>query len=103
MNMRNIWFLLLLVLGTLVYAQEPQAVLRLVYADSVTKVTLTNPDGKVMAAKIGLEIVKGWRIKTAATVAEFQLIPNGSKIRVAAETSFTVDSLQLTMAAKDGK
>jgi hypothetical protein len=88
--------LVLFAVGTVMSAaaqQDPRGVLE--YFDDPFEITVTDADGfEYVDIYIGYTLQPGDTIKTGAGTAEIRLDPNGSVIKLAENTEFTLDSLQ---------
>jgi hypothetical protein len=85
---------LLLLPLLLVNAQtsDPRGVL--IYADDETLLKVSDGAGNTLEVYLGMIVPAGSTVATGATTAEIQLEPTGSLLKVAAETTMTVDTLQ---------
>ena len=74
-------------------ATGPTAILQ--YFDDPTQVTVTDSSGNAVGAvTYGMALSPGDTIKTQSSTAELQLQPNGSILKIAANTSFKIQTLQ---------
>ncbi len=87
--------LILGVSGAASGAESDAAEVRLVYFDDPYEITVTGPDGSVLEpVDWDMVIPVGSSIKTAASTAELELIPNGSIVKLSSNTQFIVEGLQ---------
>ena len=91
--------LLLLILTTLcvpglLFAQsaEPSAVLA--YYEDDTQIEVLDTAGEPVQVYFGMALQPGDTVRTNSTIAELQLEPNGSIIKLSENTVFTIDELQ---------
>ena len=86
--------ILLLISGGLLFAQEkPVGVLE--YFDNAREISVQDSEGfEYKYVRFGMDLKPGDIITTKNTHAEVRLSPNGSIIKIAANTRFSVDSLQ---------
>lgn len=73
-------------------AVSTQAILA--YADDFTLVTITDPNGAAIVAVEGAQIPTGGTIRTGATSVELSLRPNGTLMRLAPGSAFTIERLE---------
>ena len=96
----NIWIQLLsicmmLILGTAgLFAQSEDPAALLVYYEDPAEIEVRSREDSPIALSTGMELRAGDTVRTGATVAELQLEPNGTIIKLARETTFTVEQLQ---------
>ncbi len=82
-----------LAVGLFAQATGPTAILQ--YFDDPTQVTVTDASGKsVGAVTYGMALSPGDTITTQSSTAELQLQPNGSILKIAANTRFKIQTLQ---------
>lgn len=67
--------------------------LELLYADDLTLIHITAPDGTKLNPSFGLKIAAGSVLVTSGSSAEVRIVPNGSIIRLASSTTFKVEGL----------
>lgn len=72
--------------------REPSAVLE--YFDDPFELEIMDSDGFEIYADYGVELLPGTTVSTKSSSAEIRLNPNGTIIKLAAETQFTVETLQ---------
>ena len=70
----------------------PSALLQ--YFDDPSQITITDSSGNPVDPYYGLDLALGDTVKTQNSTAEIQLDPNGSIIKLAYNTTFTVQTLQ---------
>ncbi len=90
-------FLMLLILSApfMVMAQNSAPVALLEYYEDDLALEITDSEGKpVTEIYYGMELQEGDTIRTNGTIAELRLDPNGSIIKLANDTVFTIESLQ---------
>lgn len=79
--------------GLFAQALSPTAILQ--YFDDPTQVTVTDASGSSIGpVTFGMAIPTGDTITTRASTAELQLQPNGSILKLAANTTFKIQTLQ---------
>ena len=82
-----------LAIGLFAQATGPTAILQ--YFDDPTQVTVTDSSGNpVGAVTYGMALSPGDTVKTQSSTAELQLQPNGSILKIAANTAFKIQTLQ---------
>ena len=86
--------LTLLCMPSLLFAQNAAPAATMVYYEDDTQIEVLDTAGETVAVYYGMELQPGDTIRTNATVAELQLEPNGSIIKLSPNTVFTVDELQ---------
>ena len=95
MKKLNIVFILLLVIpAAVLFAQDGGPLAVLEYFDDPDGVFVLTADGEDLFPEYGMELLPGDKIKTTTSVAEIRLDPNGSLIKLAANTDFVIDTLQ---------
>ncbi|MFP4211796.1 MAG: FecR domain-containing protein [Alkalispirochaeta sp.] len=72
--------------------QNPIAILE--YFEDERELTISDENGFEVNYYIGMGLSPGDRVRTGATTVEIRLDPNGSIIKIAADTDFRLDSLQ---------
>lgn len=70
-----------------------QPFVELVYADDLSRLTVTAPDGTRLPPAFGMKIMSGSVLVTSGSAAELKLQPNGSIVRLAPSTTFKVEGL----------
>ncbi|HUX21794.1 MAG TPA: FecR family protein, partial [Spirochaetia bacterium] len=74
-------------------SSQPAAVLQ--YFDDPTQITVTDASGNaVTSIYYGMDLPPGSVVKTGNSTAEIQLDPNGSILKLADNTNFTIQTLQ---------
>lgn len=86
--------LLVLVAGLGLFGLSAQTGQTAVLAYFTGDVQVTDQDGFTYPVKLGDSVNSGWTIKTRNGTAELRLVPNGTIIRLANNTNFSIDSLQ---------
>ena len=86
--------LLLAIPAAAIFAQDGAPVAVLEYFDNPDGVFILTSDGQDLFPEYGMELFPGDRLKTAQSVAEIRLDPNGSLIKLAMNTDFVIDTLQ---------
>jgi hypothetical protein len=86
---------LMMAAGTAFGIEPDAAEVRLIYFDDPYEITVTGPDGFVLdPVDWDMEIPVGSTVKTGASTAELELLPNGSIIKLSTNTQFIVEGLQ---------
>ncbi len=87
--------MMLLAAAGAVSAQEDQTPMaRLVHFDDSFEIVITDSEGFEIYADYGIELPPGSQIVTKQSSAEIRLEPNGTIIRLAPQSDFTVKTLQ---------
>lgn len=86
--------LLLIIVAFAAFAQADDPFATLEYFDDPDGVFITSSDGEDLFPEYGMELLPGDSIETTTSVAEIRLDPNGSLIKLATNTNFTIDTLQ---------
>ena len=73
-------------------ASKPQAVLA--FYDDETQLVITDAQGNSVVPSEGMELPANTILKTLKTTAEIQLVPNGTIIKLAASTTFSIRGLR---------
>ncbi len=76
----------------MLYAQAPQAILE--FVENESEILIIDVSGAQKEGYAGLDLAMGDTVRTKKTTAELRLTPNGTIIKLAANTSFTVEALQ---------
>ncbi len=77
------------------WAQSTQPTAVLQYFDDPSQLTITDANGNAVTdVYYGMDLAPGTMVKTANSTAEIQLDPNGSILKLAANTDFTIQTLQ---------
>jgi hypothetical protein len=93
MGTRAVAIALFLLLPFAVFAQEePVAILE--YFSNQQQITITDSDGFEYNFYIGMDLVPGDTISTDNANAEIRLDPNGTIVKIAPNTEFTIESIQ---------
>lgn len=101
--LRTAFALLFLLIGALTafaQTQNTQAstkapVMTLDYFDNDQQITVTNKDGMAYQfVNIGMQLTPGDRVTTKSSTAELRLDPNGTIVKLAPYTSFSVNSVE---------
>jgi hypothetical protein len=86
--------LALVLLAPTLFAQEQEPVAILEYVTDKAQITVLDADGFEYNTYIGMELVPGDTIETDSASAEVRLDPNGTIVKVAPNSEFTVDQIQ---------
>jgi hypothetical protein len=79
--------------STPLFSQEPYAVLE--YFGNEQEISIFDSEGfEYEFLNYGMDLLPGDRIVTKKTTAELRLDPNGSIVKIAADTTFQIDSIQ---------
>src|SRR6056297_504064 len=78
----------------LLFAQEAAPSATLAYYEDDTQIEILDSARVPVAVYFGMELQPGDTVRTNATIAELQLEPNGSIVKLSQNTVFTVDELQ---------
>src|SRR6056297_3261690 len=91
----NILVLITMVcLPSLLTAQEADPSAILAYYEDGTQIEVLDTAREPVEVYYGMELQPGDTVRTKATIAELQLEPNGSIVKLSDNTVFTVDELQ---------
>jgi ferric-dicitrate binding protein FerR (iron transport regulator) len=74
-------------------APAQTAIARLTWTDNESSLVIQGPGGKTIVPQIGAELPAGSTIRTTSDAAELQLLPSGSRLRIAAKTTIRLDAL----------
>lgn len=86
--------LAILCMPALLFAQDSAPSATLAYYEDDTQIEVLDTAREPVEVYYGMELQPGDTVRTNATVAELQLDPNGSIIKLSQNTVFTVDELQ---------
>jgi len=86
----------ILLLPVLVSAQNADPSAILAYYEDDTQIEVIDTAKMPVEVYYGMELQPGDTIRTNATIAELQLDPNGSIIKLSENTIFTIDELQMS-------
>ncbi|MDY7027666.1 MAG: FecR family protein, partial [Spirochaetota bacterium] len=87
-------FILLLPVLLSAQSADPSAILA--YYEDDTQIEVLDTAKMPVEVYYGMELQPGDTIRTNATIAELQLDPNGSIIKLSENTIFTIDELQMS-------
>lgn len=90
------FFILILLLPIAAGAQDTNPSALLAYYEDDTQIEVLDSAKNPVEVYYGMELMPGDTVRTRATVAELQLDPNRSIIKLAENTIFTIDELQST-------
>ncbi|HUX12189.1 MAG TPA: FecR family protein [Spirochaetia bacterium] len=86
--------ILLLLSGAVAAYAQKAPVMTLDYFDNADQITVTNKDGMAYQfVNLGMQLTPGDQVSTRSSTAELRLDPNGTIIKLAPYTAFTVDSV----------
>lgn len=86
--------LLLVLIPAFASAQSGEASAVLAYYEDETQIEVLDSSNKVIPVSYGMSLQPGDTVRTEASIAELQLEPNGSIVKLSENTVFTVDQLQ---------
>ncbi len=96
--MKKLLLLAIIVFGAVAFtvsAQSTQPTAVLQYFDDPTQITVTDASGnQLTSVYYGMDLPPGSTVKTGTSTAEIQLDPNGSILKLADNTNFTIQTLQ---------
>ena len=84
----------MLCMPVLLFAQDADPSATLAYYEDDTQIEILDSARVPVEVYFGMELQPGDTVRTNATIAELQLEPNGSIVKLSQNTVFTVDELQ---------
>src|SRR6056297_135432 len=84
----------MLCMPVLLFAQDADPSATLAYYEDDTQIEILDSARVPVAVYFGMELQPGDTVRTNATIAELQLEPNGSIVKLSQNTVFTIDELQ---------
>jgi len=88
------FLLLIICIPVLTFAQTAEPAAVLAYYEDETQIEVLDTDKTALEVYFGMTLMAGETVRTNGTVAELQLEPNGSIIKLSESTIFTIDELQ---------
>ncbi len=84
----------ILCIPAITFAQDAAPSAILAYYEDATQIEVLDTARQTVEVYFGMELQPGDTVRTNSTIAELQLEPNGSIIKLSTNTVFTVDELQ---------